>query len=233
MNWESWDKIEETLVSLEIKPIVAIVPNNKDKRLIFSSDNDLFWLKVRRWQKLGWSIAVHGYQHKYITQDPGLMKLNKYSEFSGLPYKIQINYLQNALSIFEKNGVFPDVWIAPAHSFDKVTVQVLYELGIKIISDGFYLKPVRKMNMIWIPQQLWRFRDFSYGIWTVCYHINNLNKSELEKICKDLNKYRGRITYLDNILNNTKIQKINMSDAIFSFIWRSMVKVKRMKSKLK
>ena len=228
MNWESWDKIEAVLVSLNIKPLLAIVPDNQDEKLKVSRENNEFWKRVKKWQSLGWSIAIHGYQHKYQTQDPGLMKLNKYSEFSGLSYEVQSKYLKNALAIFEKNGIFPDLWIAPAHSFDKITVKVLYESGIKIISDGFYVRPVNRLGMVWVPQQLWRFRDFSFGLWTVCYHLNNANHTDLKKICSDLNIFKDRITNLENVIKTRTILDINAFDIFFSRIWRRILLLKIM-----
>jgi len=157
MNWESWDKIEEVLISLNIKPLLAVVPNNQDEKLKVYRENYEFWARVRKWQSLGWSIAIHGYQHKYQTIEPGLMKLNKYSEFSGLSYEVQSKYLTNSLKIFKNNGICPDLWIAPAHSFDKITVKVLDELGIKVISDGFYTRPVERLGMIGFPSNYGSF----------------------------------------------------------------------------
>ena len=45
---------------------------------------------------MGWSIALHGYQHLYETNDSGLLGLNKY-EFSGLSYEMQIKKLKMQL----------------------------------------------------------------------------------------------------------------------------------------
>ena len=226
MNWESWDKIEAVLVSLNIKPLLAVVPDNQDEKLKVCRENNEFWSRVRKWQNLGWSIAIHGYQHKYQTKNSGLMKINKYSEFSGLSYDVQSNFLKNAIEIFGNNDVLPDLWIAPAHSFDKTTIQVLSELGVKIISDGFYIRPVKRLDMVWIPQQLWKFRDFKFGLWTVCYHLNTCKKTDLEKICADLEIYKDRITNLENIVKTRRIVAMNIFDAIFSYVWRKILLIK-------
>ena len=86
---------------------------------------------MRIWQEMGWSIAIHGYQHKYQSEDAGILGLNRYSEFSGLSYSLQQNYLSKGLAIFEANGV-RSLWIA-RHSFDETTIKILRESGIKII----------------------------------------------------------------------------------------------------
>jgi predicted deacetylase len=188
---------------------------------------------VRDWQKMGWSIAIHGYQHLYQTNDPGLLGLNKYSEFSGLSYDQQSKKLQKAFKIFKNHEVKPDLWIAPAHSFDKVTVRVLSDLGIEVISDGFFKEPVKHMNMIWIPQQLWKFRQFHTGIWTVCLHINGSNKESLERICTDLIRYSESIVSLDHVLKNSSFNSLSIFDRIFSFIWKSLIKLKRLINRLR
>ena len=232
MDWGSWNILEKHMLGLDIKPILAIVPDNRDKKLIVSKKNNNFWARVKSWQDNGWSIAIHGYQHLYQTRDSGLMKLNKYSEFSGLSYELQREKLKKALKIFESHGITPKLWIAPAHSFDKVTISALSDLGIKVISDGFFTRPVKHMNMIWVPQQLWRFRDFQSGTWTVCHHINGVSKMQLEKICGDFNKYKNRIVGLEYILKKIPIKPFNTIDYIFSIIWLNMVKVKKLLNRL-
>ena len=232
MDWDAWDVIEGHMLELDIKPIVAIVPDNKDKKLVISNEINDFWSRVRGWQKNGWSIAIHGYQHLYETNDSGLLGLNKYSEFSGLSYEQQSKKLQEAIKIFNSHDIKPDLWVAPAHSFDKVTVRVLSDLGLDVISDGFFKRPVKYMNMIWIPQQLWRFRHFRSGIWTVCYHVNGMKKEELERICSELNQYKESIVSLDNILKNTSINSFTTFDRVFSIVWLGLIKLKRILSRL-
>ena len=233
MRWKSWDKIEKLIITLDIKPIVAVVPDNKDEFLVVSEKNNEFWSRVRLWKKLGWSIGIHGYQHRYRTKSSGLMKLNAYSEFSGLDYEKQSDYLKKSIEIFEKNGVTPDLWVAPAHSFDRVTLKALFDLGIEKLSDGFFFRPVKSMEITWIPQQLWKFRDFGFGIWTVCFHINNLSENQINNLCDDLKRYKENITSVDELLENTHVRKINLIDYSFMVIWQKMVKSKRFMDRLK
>lgn len=232
MDWDSWNEVERLLVLNDIKPIMAVVPDNRDENLIVGAENKQFWSKVKTWQKMGWSIAIHGYQHLYETNNSGLLGLNQYSEFSGLTYDQQSKKLQEALLIFNSHNIKPELWVAPAHSFDKVTVRVLKDLGIEVLSDGFFKKPVRHMNMIWIPQQLWKFRDLKSGIWTVCYHINGMKKKELDRIRSDLNQYKERILSLDEVISNNSINSVTLFDYAFSNIWRTLVKLKRALSRL-
>jgi peptidoglycan/xylan/chitin deacetylase (PgdA/CDA1 family) len=179
MNWSVWERIEPLLHGNGIKPILAVVPDNRDPKLVVAAPRADFWDKVRAWQAEGWCIALHGYQHRYETREGGLMGINEYSEFAGLPEDVQREKLARALAIFAEQGVRADAWVAPAHSFDAVTVSLLLELGVETISDGFYYRPVRHLGAIWIPQQFWHFRPMPGGLWTVCLHCNGYGEAEI------------------------------------------------------
>ena len=65
MNLKKWKKIESILDELKIKPIVAVIPSNKDETLYLDQKISNFWELIFSWQKKGWEIALHGYEHKY------------------------------------------------------------------------------------------------------------------------------------------------------------------------
>lgn len=232
MDWGTWDAVEDALVSEGVRPIVAVVPDNRDEHLMFGDADADFWSKVRAWQSMGWSIAIHGYQHLYETRDAGILGLNRYSEFSGLTYAEQRAKLEHALNIFYLNDIKPTLWVAPAHSFDAVTVRVLSDLGVHVISDGFFTRPVRYLNATWIPQQLWRFRSFSFGLWTVCYHINGLQPKEIEKIRNDLRVFKDSIIGVDELLESEEVNKISLKDQIISVLGIRLILLKRFLNKL-
>ena len=68
MNWAGWDAIESLLMRHSIRPILAVVPDNRDPKLIVDSPCADFWERVRKWQRAGYAIALHGYQHRYVNQ---------------------------------------------------------------------------------------------------------------------------------------------------------------------
>ena len=142
MNWTVWDVIESHLVRRSIRPILAVVPDNRDPKLIVDGARPDFWERVRSWQEAGYAIAAHGYQHRYVNKNAGLMRLNPQSEFAGLPRNAQEAKLRAGLEIFAKYGVRADAWVAPAHSFDRTTVDVLADLGVSVISDGLWPWPL-------------------------------------------------------------------------------------------
>ncbi len=200
MNWPVWEEIEGTLVEHGVRPILAVVPDNRDDKLAVGPPRADFWDAVRSWQQRGWAIALHGYQHKFVTQSRGIVGLHRRSEFAGLPLEPQKQKLWAAAKILRQQGIEPRVWVAPAHSFDWATVDVLRELEIRVISDGFAIAPHRDTKgMFWIPQQLWRFRWRPFGVWTVCYHHNRWASPELERFKEDMARWRKQISSVAEI----------------------------------
>ena len=230
MNWVVWDQLEAILVKHDIKPLIAVVPDNQDQNLIVGPPLQEFWARVRAWQSAGWFIALHGYQHQYITSDAGLMHINKFSEFSGLSYQEQHNKLMKGVAIFKEHGVRIDGWIAPAHSFDANTVKALLDLNINIISDGFYWRPVNKLGALWIPQQLWRFRNMSYGLWTVCLHHNEYSAQAVQKFARDIEAYAPAIISVDEVKRHFSIKECTVLDNLMGVFWHISLRLKEMLS---
>jgi len=227
MNWESWLKVESLLLAANAKPILAVVPDNRDPRLAVMPAQQDFWAQVRRWQSLGWTIALHGYEHRYETTNAGLIGINRRSEFAGLPREAQRHKLQEALRIFATHGVVADVWVAPGHSFDVVTVELLKEFGVQIISDGYFWRPVRHLGMTWVPQQLWRFRRFPGGVWTVCYHANRFDERDMARLAADLEYYRTQLVGLDDLMGTGELAGLTVLDRLFAWAWTRAVRAKR------
>jgi len=201
MNWETWAAIENILLELKIQPILAVVPDNQDPHLQVAPARPDFWQQVRRWQSRGWTIGLHGYQHRYVTTDAGIVGLNHYSEFAGLPASEQEAKLQNGLAIFQRERVRAEIWVAPAHAFDPATVAALKKFRLNFISDGFFVFPrIEADGMLWVPQQLWGFRPLPFGVWTVCYHHNEWTPGDIEKFRQDLRQYKDAITNFSDVV---------------------------------
>lgn len=219
MNWAVWNQVESILVRHAVKPILAVVPDNRDPKLVVDVPKSDFWTRVRDWQARGWTIAMHGYQHAYVTKDAGIIGLNAYSEFAGLSYEDQKRKIDNALAILSREKVEADAWIAPAHAFDATTVKILVEKGVRIISDGFYFRPIQKMGATWIPQQLWGFRRLPVGVWTVCYHPNQFSQEYITRLDKDLARFRAALVSLPEVLECQRARPERYLDILFSNFW--------------
>jgi len=217
MNWDMWSRIESVLLEHKISPLLAVVPDNQDQKLVAGAAREDFWDRVRAFQARGWSIGLHGYQHLYVTQDRGLIGIQARSEFAGLPAHVQEDKLRKGTQIFREQGINPDLWIAPAHSFDSITVDVLQELGIAVISDGLALAPHIDANgMFWVPQQLWRFRRRPFGVWTVCFHHNCWSDRQFGQFRRDIESYRKSITDLGAVKKEYYDRRHSISDSFYS-----------------
>ena len=228
MNWQAWREIEDTLREHQLKPVLAVVPDNRDPQLQVDAPHKNFWEQVRLWQSWGWTIGLHGYQHLYSTGDAGLLRLNARSEFSGLSRHAQEEKLKHALAIFAREQIVPQVWIAPAHSFDEITVALLRQLGVRAISDGFFLYPHRDtLGMFWLPQQLWRFRKFPFGVWTICLHHNHWTPQMLARFRAMLATHRRAFTNFEEMQTRYDSHSRAWYDQFMANAWRAALKLKR------
>jgi predicted deacetylase len=201
MRWSVWNEVEKILTKTGVNPILAVVPDNRDEDLIFDPPDGSFWARVRAWQERGWTIGLHGYQHRYVTQDAGMFGRMHVSEFAGLPLHVQETKLRHALKIFHEQNVFPELWVAPAHSFDANTLAALAKVGLRTISDGYALYPYRDSGGItWIPQQVGRFRNIPVGVWTVCHHINDWTSREVAQLDRDLSEFAAQFASMPDIV---------------------------------
>jgi predicted deacetylase len=228
MNWRVWSRLEPTLRLHGVRPILSVVPDNRDPNLAVDTAKSDFWSRVREWQASGWTIALHGHQHVYSTRHPGLMGINAFSEFAGLDEEQQRNKLDSALRKFRDEGVRADAWVAPGHSFDAVTVKLLIQAGVEIISDGFYTRPVRHLGACWVPQQLWRFRAMPGGLWTVCYHPNRFDASDIERFAVDVGAYADRITSMPSQAQMSGTPQRGALDRMFASAWLAALRLKRL-----
>ncbi len=229
MNWTIWDSIEKILIDANVSPIVAIVPENRDKKLKVDFSRTDFWERVRLWKSLGWTIGLHGYQHLYSTSNAGLLCLNHYSEFAGLSREEQKTKFCRAFEIFEREGIKPEVWVAPAHSFDSITITVLKELQIHYISDGYSLFPyLDSQGLLWIPQQLWKFRYVPFGTWTVCYHHNLWRMVDLDKFRKDIERFRESLITFNEVVALNGSRSHGFQYIIINRLLLNMIRTKRL-----
>lgn len=231
MNWTIWTKIDEILTTEGIKPILAVIPDNQDPTFFIERERRDFWDYIRERQRQGWSIGIHGYQHVYLTGCSGILRLNPLSEFAGLPEEEQEAKISRAIEIFKANGVRPELWIAPAHSFDDVTIEALKRHGIRVISDGFSLYPyVDDNGMLWIPQQLWWFPKIKmpFGVYTVLFHHNLWTKGNLLAFKRGVERYKKGITDLKTVISLYSSRRKGLIDNLYerlSYLKRKTLKM--------
>ena len=90
MHLEKWERVECILNKYSIKPIVAVIPDNKDETLFFNYNENFWTSTINRWQKNNWNLALHGYQHLYHpTCKKSIVQFKNKSEFTGDDYQTQ------------------------------------------------------------------------------------------------------------------------------------------------
>jgi predicted deacetylase len=85
MNWRTWLEVDGLLLERNIKSIIAVIPDDKNRAFFMEKEKkENFWSYVKERQKIGWIIGVHGYQHLCVTRNRGTLGINSCSEFAGL-----------------------------------------------------------------------------------------------------------------------------------------------------
>lgn len=230
-NIKKWNAIEDIFQKYGIRPIVAVIPDNKDPALICQDLNLNFWKTVQDWDAQGWSIAMHGYQHLFhaVSRFQSIIPYYKRSEFSGLSLENQKIKIKKSLKIFHQNDIEPKVWVAPAHSFDFLTLKAISEeTNIKIISDGISLSQYFNNGFHFIPQQLWSISKKNFGLWTICLHPDTMSDEEINEFEMQLSSssiYKNSISLEEIILtrNSKKILDYCYSALFYSRFFASRI----------
>ena len=155
----------------------------------YSPDSD-FWKRVDEWPKKGWTIALHGYNHVFITEDGGINPVNKRSEFAGVPLADQKRKIRSGIELLRLHGIDPKVFFAPAHTFDMNTLEALRtESNIRIISDTAANKPYTRWGFTFVPQQSGHVRKLPFNTVTFCYHPNTMKEKDFQVLEEFLKTY--------------------------------------------
>jgi predicted deacetylase len=233
MDRTKWQRLEEMLDRFGIKPIVAVVPDNRDAELRCDPPDFAFWQRVRDWQAKGWTIAMHGYQHRLRPVSGRLgVPLHNRSEFGGLPAQEQAEKIRRSWQLFALEGVSPTVWIAPAHAFDAATLNAIRaETPIRVISDGIARQVYYDAGFYWIPQQLWSLKERRSGVWTVCLHPNTMDGLRFAALDEALGgRFAGRVVSLQDIA--LRQRRKSMMDGIDGFLFWQRQRLSRLKRRL-
>ena len=261
MDWEKFERFRALLETYKIKPLIGVVPDNRDENLNRTgrqadgdgtnylnrtgrqADGDganylnrtgqqadggddtndrsraeqqadggddtndrsraeqqpedgAYWNRIRELQESGWVIAQHGYQHRYTQKKGGMFPLNHFSEFAGLSYEKQKEMIAAGRKILETHGIATDIFMAPAHAYDKNTLRALKANGFMKITDGFGKAPYRMRGMIFYPisfrlQNSLKRKD---GVTTMVIHANTMKDADFVR-CEAIFQKERMISY--------------------------------------
>lgn len=186
MDWERFLAFKEILNAHGICPLLGVVPDNRDENLHRTKAAGDFWEYIRELQENGWSIALHGYQHVYTTGRGGMFPLNDFSEFAGVSYEKQKEMIKSGTELLERYGIRTDIFMAPAHAYDKNTLRALKELGYEKITDGFGKRPYRFRGMCFYPISFmlsWSLKK-KHGYTTMVVHANEIDEAGMRRYQK-------------------------------------------------
>ena len=225
MDTKKWQRMEDILDEYGVKPMVGIIPNNADPKTMIEPENPSFWDKVKAWQEKGWAIALHGYDHCYIS-DKGMQGLNPMwsrSEFAGVSLENQRKKIRKGLNTLKEHGLEAKYFFAPSHTFDENTlIAIREESDIRIISDTIGRYPYRKDDFWFIPQITGHCVKMPMkGIYTFCFHPNTMNDQSFFNLEYFLKAYGSQFTNfeeleLSNWCNKKVFDKV-LSWAFFTY----------------
>ena len=230
MNWDLMEKSELLFEEYGIKPILGVIPNNKDNELLSYSKKNNFWEQVRNWRDKGWEIAMHGYTHVYdkICKNEDYFNYGGGSEFCGHTLETQISRIKNGLQKFKNEKIKIRSFFAPNHTYDKNTFIALKNFRINEVIDGYGLMPYIENDIKFIPQLFYKVFALPFGIQTLQIHLNYWEQKDFDNFEKFIKKHSNKIITYDQAIaktNNSFFYKfINTSTKIILRIKRATKK---------
>jgi len=200
MDWPKFFRFKDILDKYNIKPLIGVIPCNLDDTITGSTEGapSDFASYIGELRESGWTVAMHGYNHKYSTKKGGLFPLNSFSEFAGVDYEKQLSMLKEGKRVLNEKGIETDIFMPPGHTYDKNTLKALKESGFTTLVDAFAKGPVSYRDMKFIPisfklgRTLKKYKAPGYS--TMVIHTGAIKDTELdgyEKIFAD-----NRITFV-------------------------------------
>ncbi len=190
MDWERFFKFKALLDRYQVKPLIGVVPDNRDENLVKIKQDKVekeipedFWKYIKQLQNKGWVIAMHGYQHVYSTRKGGMFPLNNFSEFAGISFERQREMLEEGKKVLAQKGIETDIFMAPAHSYDRKTLKALKECGFRALTDGFGNAPYSWKGLIFYPISFQLSSAFKKkdGYSTMVVHTDTVSDEDLER----------------------------------------------------
>lgn len=185
MDWDKFLRFKSLLDEHGVKPLIGVVPDNRDKKLSLSPVRDDFWKYVKELQNDGWMVAMHGLNHLYTTKKSGFFPIGGKSEFAGLTLEKQTKMIAEGKRLLKDRGISTDIFMAPSHSFDKNTLNALKDNGFTTITDGFGSSPFCSRGMVFYPISISRsktLKDRRDGLVTFVYHANTMDEKDFKSL---------------------------------------------------
>ena len=229
MNWDLMSKLESLFDNHSIKPVLGVIPNNRDEDFLSFPRNDNFWDQVRKWQDKGWEIVQHGDTHIYdrlCSKKSDYFEYGGGSEFFGHPLNVQEKRIKNGLEKFKREKINIRSFFAPNQTYDENTFIALKNCGISEVIDGYGLMPYTEKNIKFIPQLFEKVVLLPFGIQSTKLHLHVWDENDYKKFENFIKINSKKIITYDQALN-----KINNSFLykIIRYFISKILKLKRMR----
>lgn len=218
MDYTQFQRALNIFEAYHIKPLLGIIPNCQDQELQIEPFHKDFWEFMKELQCKGYSLAMHGYLHKYDNKNRGIVNMGFKSEFAGHTYEEQLRRIKEGKCILMSHGIETDIFFAPAHSYDVNTLRALSANGFRYISDGMSAKMMRREGIICVPcRSMGCPKIRERGYYTAVFHAHEWVRPDKEEGYHQLvnlcEKYHHEIvdfkSYVDRPLGNTSMQMLD------------------------
>jgi predicted deacetylase len=224
---DRWQALRALIQDFNLKPILAVVPENRDPGLDASPPDPEFWRDLSVLQNSGAAIGLHGYRHLCASRGRSLLGLESLSEFAGVAPGLQREWIAAGLRILRGHGLNPRIFVAPRHGFDASTLIALRAQGVPLLSDGFARAPFLRSGITWIPHQLWAPIDKAQGLWTICVHPNTASDAELDRLRAFLRDRAGQFTSVDHVVAKFPAAALEVGEKFYACVGLWRVKLRR------
>lgn len=187
MDWGRFLALMQLFKRHEVRPLLGIVPDNRDPNLNRHPHRSDFWEVIRDlFESDAVDIAQHGYQHILVHRPeasilgPSVGIRKEVSEFAGDTLLDQSFRIREGQKILRRHGLYTSYWMAPNHSFDIHTLKALRANGFTALSDGIGLYPFHYHDLLFVPQTSWTPRWMPCGIHTICLHANSITPQDVK-----------------------------------------------------
>ena len=217
MKWNFMDRCETLFERFNIKPLLGVIPENKDIEFLHYPKNPNFWNKVREWKKKNWEISMHGFTHIYDqeTNKKDFFGYGGRSEFFGHDYQTQFDRITKGLEKFKKEGLNIRSFFAPNHTYDENTFAAIKKAGIKNVIDGYGLIPYTNNGLNFFPQLFYKEILLPFGIQATQIHLNYWTEDDYINFENFIQMNHRKIISFDQCLerinNNIFSKLINFS----------------------
>ncbi len=214
VNREPWFRLAALIEEHCLRPILAVVPDNRDPELRVSEHDESFWQQMYAMQRAGAAIALHGYQHRTGSRGRSLVPLHRNSEFAGVSALTQSTWIRSGIEMLRLHGLNPSLWAAPRHGFDEHSLRALRAEVIVGVSVGFAREPFVRGELTWIPQQLWGPLEKRSGLWTICLHVNTMTPRQFDDFTAFVRGHTAQFTSVEEALAEFPPSRLNLMERL-------------------